>query len=149
MATMGFRPYPDSKAERIVWLPEYSGTQTFKAGDLVIFTGGSVAVATDDDDVEGIAMAPASGTTGTMLPIYIIGISDKFIAEASATTAETNKGVAYALVMTSGSMAVNPGSTTSAAFYIEKLDPRDGPTTGAGGRVIGRFIYTSIDGIGG
>jgi len=148
MATFGFRPYPDSKAERIVHLPE-GGSASFAAGDLVIFTSGSVQVATNDDDVEGIALKASSGTTGTMTPVYIIGVSDKFIAEASATTAETNKGVAYALVMTTGSMAVNPGSTTTAAFYIEKLDPRDGPTTGAGGRVIGRFVYTSIDGIGG
>ena len=148
MATFGFRPYPDSKAERIVWLPE-GASASFQVGDLVIFTSGSVQVATDDDDVEGIALLASSGTTGTSIPVYIIGVSDKFIAEASATTAETNKGVAYALVMTTGSMAVNPGSTTTPAFYIEKLDPRDGPTTGAGGRVIGRFIYTSIDGIGG
>ena len=148
MATMGFRPYPGPIADRIVHLPE-AATQTSDQGDLVIISSGKVAVATDDDDVFGIAMRDASGTTDTMIPVYVIHASDKFIAEASTTTAETNKGVAYALVMTSGSMAVNPGSTTTAAFYIEKLDPRDGPTTGAGGRVIGRFVYTSLDSIGG
>ena len=149
MATMGFRPYPQPIADRITVLPEASGTQTFKRGDLVIFSSGTVAVATDDDDVFGVAMNDASGTANTDTEVYVIQPGDKFIAEASTTTAVSNQGVAYALVMTSGSMAVNPGSTTTAAFYIDALDPRDGPTTGAGGRVIGRFIYTSIDGIGG
>jgi hypothetical protein len=145
---MGFRPYPGPIADRIVHLPE-AATQTFDQGDLVIISSGKVAVATDDDDVFGVAMRDASGTTDTMIPVYVIHASDKFLAEASTTTAQTNVGVAYALVMTSGSMAVNPGSTTTPAFYIEKLDPRDGATTGAGGRVIGRFVYTSLDSIGG
>lgn len=148
MATMGFRPWPGPNPDNIVHLPE-AATQTFVAGDLVIISSGKVAVMTDDDDIFGIALKSASGTTDTMLPVYVITPGDKFIAQASTTTAETNKGVAYALVVTSGSMAVNPGSTTTPAFYIEKLDPRDGATTGAGGRVIGRFVYTSMDAIGG
>lgn len=148
MATMGFRPYPGPIADRITVLPE-AATQTFKQGDLVIISGGKVAVMTDDDDIFGVAMQDASGTADTDVPVYVIHASDKFIAEASTTTAQTNVGVAYALVVTSGSMAVNPGSTTTAAFYIDSLDPRDGATTGAGGRVIGRFIYTSLDSIGG
>lgn len=147
MGTMGFAPL-NPQASRVTWLPE-GATQTFVAGDLVIISSGKVAVMTDDDDVFGIAMAAATGTTDTQLPVYAIHASDKFIAEASTTTAVSNQGVAYALVVTSGSMAVNPGSTTTAAFYIEQLDKRDGATTGAGGRVIGRFIYTSLDSIGG
>lgn len=148
MATMGFRPYPGPVADRISVLPE-AATQTFKTGDLVIISSGKIAVATDDDDVFGVALHDASGTTNTDTFVYVIHPGDKFIAEASDTTAVTNQGVAYALVMTSGSMAVNPGSTSTAAFYIDSLDPRDGATTGAGGRVIGRFVYTSLDGIGG
>lgn len=147
MATMGFVPL-NPCAERITWLPE-AATQTFKQGDLVIISSGKVAVMTDDDDIFGIALRDATGTTDTQLPIYVPGVDEKFIAEASTTTAQTNVGVAYALVVTSGSMAVNPGSTTTAAFYIDQLDKRDGATTGAGGRVIGRFVYTSLDSIGG
>ncbi len=148
MATFGFRPYPGPIASHITVLPE-AATQTFVTGDLVIISSGKVAVATDDDDIFGIALNDASGTTDTDVFVYVPGPGEKFIAEASTTTAQTNVGVAYALVMTSGSMAVNPGSTTTAAFYIDSLDPRDGATTGAGGRVIGRFIYTSLDSIGG
>ena len=147
---MGFRPYPGPDATKIVHLPE-EASQTFVAGDLVIHDGssGEVEIATDDDDVYGIALRDASGTTGTMIPVYVITPGDRFIAEASATTSEANKGINYALVMTGGSMAVNPGSTSSPAFIIDELDPRDGPTTGAGGRVIGRFFYTSMNSIGG
>jgi hypothetical protein len=150
MATMGFQPYPGPIADRIVYLPE-AATQTFKRGDLVILSSGKVAVATDDLDVWGVAMVDATGTTDTSLPIYTIHASDKFIAEASTTTAVSNQGTNYALVMTSGSMAVNPGSTTTPGFVIESLDPRDGATTGAGGRVIGRFAVASdgLDSIGG
>jgi hypothetical protein len=148
MATMGFRPYPGPDARKIVHLPEGTGA-SFQIGDLVIFTSGKLQIATDDDDAFGIALKAYSGTADTMIPVYTITPGDRFIAEASATTAETNKGVAYALVVTTGNMAVNPGSTTTAAFYIDELDPRDGPTTGAGGRVIGRFVYTSMDAIGG
>lgn len=147
MATMGFVPL-NYDARHLTWLPE-AATQTFKQGDLVIISSGKVAVMTDDDDIFGVAMRDATGTTDTSLPIYVPGADEKFIAEASTTTAQTNVGVAYALVVTSGSMAVNPGSTTTAAFYIDSLDPRDGATTGAGGRVIGRFVYTSLDSIGG
>jgi len=146
---MGFRPYPQPIADRITILPEASGTQTFKRGDLVIFSSGTVTVATDDLEVFGVAMNDASGTANTDTEVYVIQPGDKFIAEASTTTAVTNQGNAYALVMTSGSMAVNTGSTATPGFYIDSLDPRDGPTTGAGGRVIGRFVYESIDGIGG
>jgi hypothetical protein len=135
-------------AERITWLPEASG-QSFVVNDLVIISSGKIAVMTDDDDIFGIALQAASGSADTQLPIYVPGVDEKFLAEASATTAVSNQGVAYALVVTSGSMAVNPGSTTSAAFYIDQLDKRDGETTGAGGRVIGRFVYTSLDSIGG
>jgi hypothetical protein len=136
------------QADRVSWLPEGSGA-SFQAGDLVIFTSGKLQVATDDDDIFAVAMRAYSGTADTSIPVYVIHASDKFLAEASATTAITNQGVAYALVMTTGSMAVNPGSTTTAAFYIDHLDERDGATTGAGGRVIGRFLYTSLDSIGG
>jgi len=146
---MGFRPYPQPIADRITVLPEASGTQTFKRGDLVIFSSGTVAVATTGEDVFGVAMNDASGTANTDTEVYVIQPGDKFIAEATATTAVTNQGNAYLLGVTSGSMGVDTSSTSTPGFYIDALDPRDGPTTGAGGRVIGRFIYSSIDGIGG
>ena len=150
MAYMGFRPYPDSDATKIVWLPEGGTSGEFLVGDLVIFSSGSIVIATDDADVFGIALKDHSGTTGTMTPVYVITPEDRFVAQSSATTAETSKGNAYNIdVTTAGSMCVDVGTTGSASFYIDELDPRDGPTTGAGGRVIGRFVYGSMDAIGG
>lgn len=149
MAYIGFRPYPDSDATKIVHLPEVVSA-TFLTGDLVILSGGFVTVATDDKDVFGIAMKDYTGTTSALIPVYVITPEDRFIAQSTATTAETNKGVAYGVdVATPGSMAVTVGTTGDAVFYIDELDPRDGPTTGAGGRVIGRFIISAADAIGG
>jgi len=150
MAYMGFRPYPDPDATKIVHLPEAGTSGEFLTGDLVIFSGGSITIAAADTDLFGIAMKDHTGTTGTMTPVYVITPEDRFIAQSSATTAETNKGVAYNVdVSTAGSMCVDVGTTGDASFYIDELDPRDGPTTGAGGRVIGRFVYGSMDAIGG
>jgi hypothetical protein len=146
MATMGFRPYPGPDPRKIVYIPENAAE--FVTGDLVIITSGYVEVATDDLEVFGIALANHD-ISGAMVPVYTITPGDRFIAEATATTAETNKGVAYALTMTTGSMGVDTSSTTTPSFYIDELDPRDGPHTGAGGRVIGRFIADACDAIGG
>jgi len=147
MATQGFQPvWPDST--KIVHLPEGTSA-SFQRGDLVIFTSGKLQICTDDDNLFGIAMKTYSGTADTMIPVYVITPGDRFVAEANGTTAQTNCGVAYALVLTTGSMSVNVGSTTTPGFYIDELDKRDGPTTGAGGRVLGRFYYESMDAIGG
>jgi hypothetical protein len=146
MATMGFRPYPGPDPRKIIWLPESAAE--FVVGDLVIISSGNVACATDDLEVFGIALSNHD-ISGDMVPVYTITPGDRFIAEATATTTEAMKGNAYALTMTTGSMGVDTSSTTTPSFYIDELDPRDGPTTGAGGRVIGRFIADACDAIGG
>jgi hypothetical protein len=149
MAYIGFRPYPGPDPSKIVHLPEVASA-TFKMGDLVIYSGGYVSVATSDADVFGIAMQDKSGTTGTMIPVYVITPEDKFIAQSSSATLEAYKGNAYGCTLTTpGAMCVTAGTTGNATFYIEKLDPRDGVKTSAGGRVIGRFVIASMDAIGG
>lgn len=149
MAYMGFLPYPGPDATKIVHLPEVVSA-TFLAGDLVKISGGYVTIATVDTDVFGISLGDHTGTTGALVPIYVITPEDRFIAQSSATTAEAYKGVAYNVdVSTPGSMCVDAGTTGDASFYIDELDPRDGVHTGAGGRVIGRFVYSSMDAIGG
>jgi hypothetical protein len=149
MAYMGFRPYPDSDATKIVHLPEVVSA-TFLTGDLVILSGGFVTVATSDANVYGIAMKDYTGTTSALIPVYVITPEDRFICQSSAATLETHKGNAYGCTLTTpGSMCVVAGTTGNATFYIDELDPRDGPTTSAGGRVIGRFVIDSMDAIGG
>ena len=148
MATMGFRPYPGPDANKIVHLPEVVSA-TFVTGDLVILTTGYVTIATVDEDIYGIALADKTGTTGAMIPVYVLSGGEKLLAEATATTTEAMKGVGYELTMTAGGMGVATGTTSSPTFILEKLDPRDGPTTGAGGRVIGHILDASLDAIGG
>jgi hypothetical protein len=148
MATMGFRPYPGPDANKIAWLPEVVSA-TFKTGDLVILSAGFVTIATVDEDIYGIALKDYTGTTSTPIPVYVLSGGEKLIAEATATTTEVMKGVGYELTMTAGSMGVATSTTSSPTFMVEQLDPRDGATTGAGGRVIGHIYDSSIDGIGG
>jgi hypothetical protein len=149
MAYIGFRPYPGPDATKITHLPEVVSA-TYKAGDLVKISGGYVTVATADTDVFGIALNDYTGTTGADTMVYVITPEDKFLAQSSAATLESYKGNAYGCTLTTpGSMCVTAGTTGNATFYIEKLDPRDGVDTSAGGRVIGRFVISSMDAIGG
>ena len=149
MAYIGFRPYPGPDAKNIVHLPEVVSA-TYKAGDLVKISGGYVTVATSDQDVFGIALNDYTGTTGADTMVYVISTDDKFLAQSNAATLESYKGNAYGCsVTTPGSMCVTAGTTGNVTFYIEKLDPRDGVKTSAGGRVIGRFVISSMDAIGG
>jgi len=149
MAYIGFRPYPAPDPTKIVYLPEVVSA-TFKTGDLVILSGGYVTVATSDADVFGIAMEDYTGTTGALVPVYVITPEDRFVAQSSAATLESYKGNAYGCTLTTpGSMCVTAGTTGNATFYIDKLDPRDGVKTSAGGRVIGHFVIGSMDAIGG
>lgn len=148
MATMGFRPYPGPDANKIAWLPEVVSA-TFKTGDLVILSSGYVTIATVDEDIYGIALQDYTGTTSTLIPVYVLSGGEKLIAEATATTTEVMKGVGYEITMTAANMGVATDTTSSPTFMVEQLDPRDGATTGAGGRVIGHIYDSSIDGIGG
>jgi hypothetical protein len=149
MATSGFKPFPGPDATKIVHLPEVVSA-TYLTGDLVKISGGYVTIATADTDLFGIALHDFTGTTGADTAVYVITPDDKFIAQSTATTAETDKGVAYGIsVTTPGAMGVTVGTVGNATFYVERLDPRDGATTGAGGRVIGRFDIASYDAIGG
>ena len=147
MATMGFQLY-DGDAQVVTGL-ESSGTQTFVSGELVIISGGYIAIATTSSDLYGVALTKASGTAATKIQVIPLRPEQRWLAQATGTTALTNQGVAYDCDFTAGAMGVNPSGTTVGAFFVEALDPRDGAHTGAGGRVIGRFVYASCDAVGG
>ena len=140
MATMGFQwvsgPYD------IREYGEASG-QSFVAGDLVYLVNGLATVIADDEHIAGIAMNAATTATTGKINVLLINPTALYRAEASTTTALTQIGTAYALTLTSGSQCVTNSSTSSPAFTITDLDKRDGAHTGAGGRVIGRFLETS------
>jgi hypothetical protein len=124
--------------KQIVRLPEAS-SQTFVTGDLLYPVSGKLTIATSTSQSTHVALKPATGTVDTMIEALEILPGTRFLCQASATTAQTNVGLGYDLVYTSGSCAVNPSSTTNEDFIIDQLHPSDGATTGAGGRVYGHF----------
>jgi hypothetical protein len=150
LSTAGFRLYDGP--QNIQWFPEDQTSGYFAAGNVVILSSGEVTIATDDDDIWGVALKGYTGTTGTMIPVSVITPDQRWLAYATSTTATTIIGTSYALTLTYGSQGVNTASTTTPAFMVEdilKSDKTAGATTGAGGWVIGRFVYTSMDAIGG
>lgn len=113
---------------------------SFAANELVTLSGGYATIAADDG-IFGVAMkASTNVTTGNItIPIQVIAPDQIWIMQADTTTAVTMVGEDYGLNWTTGSQAVDLGDTTTPQIRIEKLDPRDGATTGAGGRVHVKF----------
>lgn len=146
MATMGFRLIAGKP--NIVWLPEDETSGSFTAGDLVKLSSGEVTIASDDADIFGVALKTYSGTAGTSTPVSVVTPEQIWCAEADTTTATSMVGGPYGCNLTAGSAAVDLGAGT-AGIVIQKVDPRDGATTGSGGRLWVRFAYDTCDGIGG
>jgi len=142
MATMGLEyvegPYC------VTELPS-TGSNNFIKGDLVYLASGYLTVSTAYNQIMAVALENDSAVAGTMISVLIIMPGTKFRVAASATTAQTNCGIGGPMTYTSGSVAVTPETshTSHEEFIVEQLDPRDGATTGAGGRVIGRFNILS------
>ena len=140
MATMGFR-YLNGP----VIIREYPEDQTagsFVAGDLVKFSAGEIVLATATD-ILGVALKSATAS-GTMIPVLIITAENEFVCEADGTTAATDVGVEQDITFTYGSQCVSMAGTSYYDCVIQQLDPRDGPHTGSGGRVIIRFSPTAV-----
>jgi hypothetical protein len=139
MATIGFQLAYGNPEVRMIG--EGAGAaNSFYVGDLVYLAAGLVTVVADDATIYGVAGANASGTTGTLVPVYVIDPSQTWIAEADATTTAAYAGEDYGLNVTAGSMSVDIAETTNPAVVIKDLDPRDGATTGSGGRVLINFL---------
>jgi len=139
MATIGFQLHSGNPEVRMIG--EGAGAaNSFYVGDLVYLAAGLVTVVANDATIYGVAGANASGTTGTLVPVYVINPSHTWVAEFDDTTTAAYVGEDYGLNVTAGSMSVNLGETTNTAVTVKDLDPRDGPTTGAGGRVLVNFV---------
>lgn len=142
MATMGVQ-YCDGPY-CVTALPT-TGSDNFVAGDLVYLSGGYLTVSTAYNQIMAVALGDDSAVAGTLIPVLIINPLTRFRVAASATTTQTNCGIGGPMTYTSGSVAVTPETshTSHEEFIVEQLDPRDGATTGVGGRVIGRFNIMS------
>ena len=123
-----------------------AASQSFKKGELVYLVSGKVTVCSADaTTILGMALADASGTTDTEIPVAILDDNARFIAnvyhatDASAVTAVTNVGVKYAYYVSSNVGRVDIGDTSNDAIIIEEL--YNGDAVGDKyGRVICRII---------
>ncbi len=142
MATMGVE-YVDGPY-CVTALPT-TGSDNFVKGDLVYLSSGKLTVSDAYNHIMAVALGDDSAVANTLIPVLIILPGTRFRLQASATTAQTNCGIGGPLTYTSGSVSVTPetSATSHEEFIVEQLDPRDGATTGAGGRVIGRFNLMS------
>ena len=137
MATMGWKlldAQPDIR--------EYPIDQThgsFVAGDLVALSAGEVILKAATTCILGVALKSYAGGSGAYVPVNIIKASQTYIAEADTTTTTAMCGVGYGINDTAGSQSVDIGDTADVECIIVKIDPRDGATTGSGGRVHVRF----------
>jgi hypothetical protein len=138
MATIGFSlAYGNPEVRYIA----EADSQTFVVGDLVYLSSGQVTVVADDATIYGVAgKNSANDTNNAETPVYVLDPSQTWIAEADAATTAAYIGEDYGLNVTSGSMSVDIGETTNPAVVIKDLDPRDGASTAAGGRVLINFL---------
>ena len=120
---------------------EYPADQThgsFLAGDLVALSSGELILKAATNSVLGVAMKDYTAS-GTMIPVSILQTDQIWLAEADTTTTTAMCGVGYGINNTAGAQSVDIGETGSVEVIIVKIDPRDGATTGSGGRVHVKF----------
>ena len=130
-------------------LMEYpqAASQSFKKGDLVYLVAGAVTIIAADTRIGGVAMEDA-GATGDMIQINKITPDQLWVAQADDTTTQAMEGQEYGLnIGTPGNMSIDIADTTDTAFAVDQLDPQSGATTGAGGKMIGRFLNAVIAGL--
>lgn len=114
-----------------------AASQTFKRGDLVYLVSGKVTVVPSSPTTEkilGMALADASGTTDTMLPVLIADDNVEFSVPvyhgtpASAITAVTDVGLdgGYGLkkatVSSRPAWALDLENTTNDVLFVQSID---------------------------
>jgi len=115
-----------------------AASETFKEGDPVFFSSGSVTIATDGDDIVGIAAMDATGTTGSDIRVHEITPEQIWsIHSSGATPAKaTHVGNDYDFSVSTTATTLALGSAGTDAIIVN-LDPRDTPASGS--RVLVRF----------
>jgi len=115
-------------------------TITFAANDIVLLSAGVVTIGTVDS-VFGVAQKASTytNTSKATIPVQVITPETIWIMQADDTTTATMPGEDYNIIYTTGVQYLDVGSTDSTQARMERLDSRDGATSGAGGRVHIRF----------
>ncbi len=122
---------------------EGSGSQSFKAGDLIKFTNGTIVVASDGA-IDGIAAQDATGTTSAAITYYPLILDAIYSVRYKASaTAQTLVGAKVdCTVFTAGAMTWDESGAATDAFVVA-LDPRDAVTT-TSGRLLIRFLPVNV-----
>jgi len=113
-----------------------AASQTFKVGDVLILQttatkGDEVKIAAADPTtgtVIGMAAAAASGTEGTLIPVWMLDEQSEFVAhiQDAATLDVNNIGVDYGVVAdaTNQIWRLDNTETTAKVFCVIALGPR-------------------------
>ncbi len=134
----------------IVEIPEHTTAGSFAIGDPVKVDSGKLKIASDDQDIFGIAMKAATGTAGTDIPVAVLTPEQiwSINADSATTPLTTMVGASYGLTISAGATVINlAGGTTAGHWILDSLDQRD--TAAAGTRVCVRASYGVCDAIGG
>lgn len=125
---------------------EYPADQThgsFLAGDLVALSSGEVILKAATQNVLGVALKDYTAS-GTSIPVMIVRTDQTWVAEADTTTTTAMNGVGYGINNTAGTQSINISDTTNPEVVVVSIDPRDGATTGSGGRMQVRFTQATL-----
>lgn len=125
---------------------EYPADEThgsFLAGDLVEMSAGELILKNDTTNIFGVAMKDYTAS-GTIIPVMIVHPDQVWVAEADTTTTTAMCGVGYGINDTAGTQAIDIADTSDIEVVCIKIDPRDGATTGSGGRMHVRFVNNAL-----
>ena len=116
---------------------------SFLAGDLVEMSAGELILKNDTTNILGVAMKDYTAS-GTVIPVQIIQTDQLWVAEADTTTTTAMCGVGYGINDTAGTQSIDIGDTSDIEVVCISIDPRDGATTGSGGRMVVRFVNNAL-----
>ena len=137
--------------ENLREFPEGS-TQAFLAGDLVFMSSDALVICTGASQgaagILGVAAKDASGTAGTMIPVYVATPEQVWRAYPAATkkpTANFDRGVDYKIGQASAGAAALGAAGTDAVVVSFNVGMSDG--TSAGDPILIRFDQAACQGI--
>jgi hypothetical protein len=139
----------DGMNPEVVGFDVHATPNSFKAGDLVtIDATGGVLLATAAVTFLGIARTDTSGVGGTgKIPVELINPNSIYVIRWSTTgtvTATSTTQLGSGVGTTNAYGAHTWSDTLTSSAYIVGLDPRDGDTGAAGGRLLVRFYGTAL-----
>lgn len=140
--TMGFK-----FVEGPLVIREYPADEThgsFLAGDIVEMSAGELILKNDTTNLFGVALKDYTAS-GTMIPVIVLDVSQIWCAEADTTITTAMEGIGYGLNDTAGAQSIDIADTSDIEVKVVKVDPRDGATTGSGGRMHVSFVNNALE----